>query len=1360
MKILPKNVGTLKYSLIAILILLIPIGYYLFYHVPSQKDFFTSRNLRLLGDMSRHISGKIESYKKTIDNGLINNNFIKQQYKAYPHEVDSVKKEIRKRIQTIHNLQYKDSEFIPGTMVANSFNAENLPRFSEITYDLELNGSRFDLYIDYWGQRIEEGDSWGTYGIHLTAHAGLAAIISPLTNPKIFDNIFLVEYKGQRVVYQASQEEFLAIRLDSLSNKLQNIRASYYEDVTWGNTPYKLYLQPVRISALSDAPKGDGEGGLEWMLIGLVESNRFNADSRVISYFKISLFLFLVLLVLFSMPLFKLHFIGEREELKRVDLLLALFSLFVGTGIVTFFVLSIYADTKDKFLLDDSLKPLAEEIEQNFSTEVDSLLQQYKDVRHQIQNRIMESSAGHILSGTGRYPYFTQIAWIDKTGMQVLKLRRDSPTPLVNVSSRYYFTMIKNKEFWYRDSVTSAQLNSRQAYYIQPIISITTGENSAVLSVPDTISLKIRYEDDTIKTIRSKVAAISVHFISLLNPVLTDGSGFCIIDENGLVLFHNEQNRNLQENFFTECDDNPRLQAAVYSRVEKHLKVNYLGREHRVYVRPFKNTPWTLITFSDLKLIRSAELSALTSGTILFAFLVLVSFIILTTLYILKLLKNFDWLWPQNELNDTYRLLIIALFTLSGFYYYTIFHITPNANLHVAMFLPFVVTLATYLLLQMKIVWKELQRSVKWTVLGVLLLVAGIFYIFEQYFFVYGITGFIIGSALSSNFITNLTNREKFPEYYTRFAMSSVALLILTSILPSIAFFKVAYDSESESFIKQGQLSLLHRIENRKDRINKLYQDLAIDQDDPREREYGKQLISKRMNFENAWDIHSGFFFKTTITDSADFDSTYRSRFKPAGASSLDSLLALLRSTLGIVNPKSWELYHSETTDKQWQWKKLGDILLLLQPTVPQSEYRPYIVSGLNNFRSPSFGIAFPGFFFLILLLLTIMIYFIQKVFMIDVILPSRPHSGRLKQDTILQNVIYIGQPNSGKSEYVNQIKNKKIIDLRKENDPDSLLKKYEKIDDDPKVYIMDHFDLYLNNPKWNHTKLLLLENLISVHKKTVVIVSTIDPLKFLSKIAKQPRLNDEEKPPAQEQDLYDRWAMILSSFSKKYHNINIDSALFVNLVNKKCDVRIDVLQNGQDAKKITSLCETIKGECQHTSFLQRIGVETIENIAGNEASYSADLLIDEILQKAETYYQSIWSVCSTEEKITLYHLARNGFITPKDTETVRVLMRKGLIRKEPRFVLLSESFRKFVLTAESTAVIEEWKRSQPRSWGNIRTPLITVLIAVALFIFVTQRETFNESVAWISAFVAAIPALLKFLNLFRPGGIKPPETS
>jgi hypothetical protein len=279
---------------------------------------------------------------------------------------------------------------------------------------------------------------------------------------------------------------------------------------------------------------------------------------------------------------------------------------------------------------------------------------------------------------------------------------------------------------------------------------------------------------------------------------------------------------------------------------------------------------------------------------------------------------------------------------------------------------------------------------------------------------------------------------------------------------------------------------------------------------------------------------------------------------------------------------------------------------------------------------------------------------------------------------------------------------------------------------------------------------------LISVHRKTVVIVSSVDPIKFLSRIALSVQTSGDKEVAKIDRDIQERWELIFSSFIKKYHNINVDPQPFIDFVNSRCAVQSGVTVNGQSKTRLEFLCNTIIEQCKHTAFLQRVGRGIIENFDSLQEEFlNKDLLDDEILQRAEAYYQSIWSVCSMEEKITLYHLARNGFVTPKDSETVRLLMRKGLIRKDPRFTLLNDSFKKFVLKYESTTELEEWKKQQPKSWSNVRTPIITVLIVVALFIFVTQRDTFNEGVAWISAFVAAIPALLRFLSIFRFGGAK-----
>ena len=152
MKILPKNMGAVRYSIIVILILLIPIGYYFLYYVPSQKDYFTSRNLRLLGDMSQHISKKIASYKQTIDNGLISNKYISG---AYRQDSTDINEKIKKRIELIQNLEYKDSEFERGTGLIDSLGLENLSRFSQIKFSLELDQENYLLHIRYQGQRVE-----------------------------------------------------------------------------------------------------------------------------------------------------------------------------------------------------------------------------------------------------------------------------------------------------------------------------------------------------------------------------------------------------------------------------------------------------------------------------------------------------------------------------------------------------------------------------------------------------------------------------------------------------------------------------------------------------------------------------------------------------------------------------------------------------------------------------------------------------------------------------------------------------------------------------------------------------------------------------------------------------------------------------------------------------------------------------------------------------------------------------------------------------------------------------------------------------------------------------------------------------
>ena len=396
MKISPKLPTTLRYLLITFGILLLLVGYYWFYYIPFRDAYFTSRNLRVLSDMSQSITKVLESYKGQLDKNFINperslSQLIQTQDRYYRRSKQQrqniASNLVKSATARIRHLNYERSYFAFGTSrYDNNRMYDSLDLQSEIAYSLSLQESGYALHLNYRGKGIpKDTNQWRgqPYTLELEANAPLTEIMSPILVPDLFDNMLIVEHSDDpkhdgRVIYQADQQEFHAIRLDSITSKLKDTWSSYHEDVTWGNTAYKIYVQPIRL-ALIDQPEGSETAVKEWMLIGLVDANTFGAATRRISRFDMSQWAFLFFLLLFSIPLIKLSFIGEREELKRSDLRYGVFSIFVLGGIVMFWMLSVFSDTETLNSLDQSaLSPLALEIEEKFNVELDSIFQQFK----------------------------------------------------------------------------------------------------------------------------------------------------------------------------------------------------------------------------------------------------------------------------------------------------------------------------------------------------------------------------------------------------------------------------------------------------------------------------------------------------------------------------------------------------------------------------------------------------------------------------------------------------------------------------------------------------------------------------------------------------------------------------------------------------------------------------------------------------------------------------------------------------------------------------------------------------------------------------------------------------------------------
>jgi hypothetical protein len=99
------------------------------------------------------------------------------------------------------------------------------------------------------------------------------------------------------------------------------------------------------------------------------------------------------------------------------------------------------------------------------------------------------------------------------------------------------------------------------------------------------------------------------------------------------------------------------------------------------------------------------------------------------------------------------------------------------------------------------------------------------------------------------------------------------------------------------------------------------------------------------------------------------------------------------------------------------------------------------------------------------------------------------------------------------------------------------------------------------------------------------------------------------------------------------------------------------------------------------------------------------------------------------------------------------MLMARGLVRREPNFVVMNETFRQFVISASARAEVAMLEQQATSTWDAIRWPFMVLLIGSLTFFFATQHELFNTALGVLTGLAATLPALVKMASLF--GGRK-----
>jgi hypothetical protein len=172
--------------------------------------------------------------------------------------------------------------------------------------------------------------------------------------------------------------------------------------------------------------------------------------------------------------------------------------------------------------------------------------------------------------------------------------------------------------------------------------------------------------------------------------------------------------------------------------------------------------------------------------------------------------------------------------------------------------------------------------------------------------------------------------------------------------------------------------------------------------------------------------------------------------------------------------------------------------------------------------------------------------------------------------------------------------------------------------------------------------------------------------------------------------------------------------------------------------------------ECMPIAALWPLGVQLAKDIR-SESIQSYDAIVSELLERADPYYRMVWKECSSEQKFVLSQLAEDGMVNPMNGRAIRQLIRRGFIVRDPQFRIMNESFRRFLKSATTEDLKQNWHRESRRSgWGKLQGAFFTTMIVVGAFLLTTQNALWQSSAAYVTTAFGALGTLAKLFNTYR----------
>ncbi len=1353
--------------------LLVGIGliaaYYSVY-VRNSLEYLQGRNLRLLSTMGLRIQASLDDHEKVLSSfsNYYRGHDFAEQFRCIVSETAG----------TIAMFAYVTPDLPAGTNQSKPHCSNSAAKVRVDTNDTPpVVRARF---ID------DAGTAWTRSGgispppppgsvasFRVDLSRLLAPIFSRQVGEDAFDSLVLVTPSG-RVIYPEGASD---VRLTSLDGILRRQpdgtwkeqpfaglgRTSQVLDVQISGGQYVLYLQPC-CTNLSDVPHVEKEPG--WVVAGLTDSSKLRNSSLAVSFSVMAFTGGLILLAIFSWPFLKLTLIGQEQRLRLIDVLVVGICSLLGIALVTLFVVDWYSYDRIKEDLDGQLKQLSQGIQDNVGDEISYAYDQIRILdKWTASPNPPERLSNLFTSGwlgkreDAAYPFFESFALIDTDGMQRHKLATAAfTTPLVPTNHREYF------QHWLGHGVPPEQtplpalpiVRANNAYshtFLESIRSATTGRKEAVLSTPT----ETHTVDRGIKKIT--VEALTISMLSLNDVALPPGFKFAVIDNNGKVLFHSDPRHNLDEQFFLETDLSRRLRSSISARHDEELNVRYFGQDYRAYVAPLpvlNGSAWSLVTLFDRQLLRTVNIEWLVT-TMLFTVIYASLYIVLCIVVLLfRPAYRAPWLWPDSGKRQEYQHLIAGYGVFGIAFVIAVFGLRGPHLLAIAWILPFIAWMTTYLTLtrdQVPIAKRRGLLTAGGLALSLLLfrLIVG-----------EGPLGAIVAVIVAAGVLLSLVQvGPKVPGPYTTAAM---LLLVLTAVLPTLAFFEVAHTIQVDSYLKYGQLTLARQVQHRLELAGP-----------------AAQIENQPRALERRWSRYGRFFYGSEVVDATETpqaiaDTCGQDAARPDAdrQDPLHELPKMLEDLLPYYSESSVgmrELLHDRSSDKAWDWHRAGARLVLHTP--PNAGWNIACVhSQLPTFDEAAFGSTGTAGRVAQLVALGSLVLFAvfwivrfttRRIFLIDVI---EPLWARFAATIPVHpgEHLYIVWRSADRNARALVEDGMYVVDLEKVTDPveEWFAAQRDRLEQLPtgQTVVIDHLETRTGNAAFDAYKLALARDALDVQHRTVVLVSTVRPSSLVARIA--------NASAADNTTLERRWTSLLARFTVldgvRFDGPAVQPATVtaVAAVAAIADPAGGVSQ-GVARAPAKALDQTSELDAYNQDPDPVVGSvwSEVSRLARKEMPQTPlgrEQIFEEVGDRLDNYHRGIWENCSDAQKLVLQHLAKEGLINEKSRRTVRLLLARRLIRKNPNFRFVNETFRRFVLSRIPAAEVAAIEQRSTSAWDAVRLPFLITLLAVSAFFFLTQRELFTTTIAVITALAGGIPALVRVAGLFegKPGRATP----